>query len=67
MAWQQTGALLVVAATIAAFAWSQLRKRKRGTIEKYCDCAGNSSVATPPSTVLRGRKWERPQLVVKLK
>ncbi len=65
MDWQQTGALLIVATTVLAFAWVRIRRHRVNS--SHCGCGGKTSNETPPGTVLRGRKGERPQLIVKLK
>ena len=67
MDWQQTGALVIVVATVAAFCRSFLRKRRSAATGRHCACHGQEPREAPPDMVLRGRKGERPQLVVKLK
>lgn len=67
MDWQHFTALTIVFASAAAFVWRGFAKRRqRKTHGHDCGCGHSvSSIAPPPSTVLRGRKGERPQLVVK--
>jgi hypothetical protein len=67
MDWQETTALLIVVATVAAFAWQRLRPRKfsfqRAT---HCGCSPSSD-SPAQSVVFHARKGERPQVVVKMK
>ncbi|HAV63594.1 MAG TPA: hypothetical protein DCY13_14665 [Verrucomicrobiales bacterium] len=67
MDWQEIVALAVVVLTVALFVRAAVRHRRRRGIEGSCHCAGGASGGLPVSTVLRGRKGERPQLVVKMK
>ena len=68
MDWQETIALLIVAATLAAFAWAKLRPRKLGFRRSvHCGCATTSGMQRQPSVVFQARKGEKPRVVVKMK
>jgi hypothetical protein len=68
MDWQQIAALTVVATTTALFVRARARNHaKVSGLEKHCGCGGGPGSEVPATTVLRGRKGERAQLVVKLK
>lgn len=67
MDWQELGALMIVAFTVLVFAWRGLRKRRAGRhFKSGCGC-GDAAGPSPPGTILRGRKHERPRLIVKSK
>lgn len=67
MDWQQIGALAIVGITVILFAWRLLRRRSNSQLAKHCDCADGAAGETPPSTVLRGRRGERPRMIVRLR
>ena len=65
MDWQQTTALGIVAVTAGAM-WAGWRRRRRaGASGCGCGGCGGSSSAPRETTVLRGRKGERPEWVVR--
>jgi hypothetical protein len=67
MAWQETAALGIVAATVGMFAWNVWRSRQRPA-KSHCGCdgCGSPGVGRPPSIVFRARKGELGRLAVKL-
>jgi hypothetical protein len=68
MDWQETTALLIVAATAAAFAWHRFRPRKFSfQRDTHCGCSSSVTDQPPPSIVFHARKGERPQITVRPK
>ena len=65
MDWQQATALSIVALTAALFVASQSRKQKGAG----CGCGCASATGTPEksSILLRAKKGERRQVIVKLR
>jgi len=64
MQWQESIALSIVAVTVGLFGWRRvLRKPKSGL--PGCGCSGTK--AKPPGVILRGRKGERSQMIIKMK
>lgn len=67
MDWQQPTALLIVAVTAFIMLKSKFLPRKRRFDEvTACGCTGNAADNRGKSISLRGRKGERPQVVVKM-
>ena len=65
MDWQQPMALGVVALTAGVFLWRRFRPRKfQFHRDTGCGCASPSG-PPPPSVTVRGRRGERPQVIVK--
>lgn len=62
MDWQQATALAIVGVTAALFIVSRLRRRKPGC---GCGCAAGSGQSERGSIVLRARKGQRPQVIVR--
>ena len=68
MDWQETTALAIVMATVAAFAWIKLRPRKFSfQKDTHCGCSSQASSHQLQSIVLRARKGERAEVIVKMK
>ncbi len=65
MDWQQATALGIVALTATLFVASRFR-RKRGT-GCGCGCAAAAGLAEKSSILLRAKKGERRQVIVKLR
>jgi len=63
MDWQETVALLLVAGTAALFVWGIRKRRSSFSQRTGCGCSAGSSQGA--SVVLRARKGERPQVLVK--
>jgi len=67
MDWQQTTALLIVAATAGAFLWQWLRPKRLGSKKgSVCGCSTTSHSGPKPSVIYHARKGERPQIIVKM-
>lgn len=68
MDWQELGALMIVAFTVLVFAWRGFRRHRAGHhFQARCGCGDAAGSGRPPGTILRGRKHERPRLIVKSK
>ncbi len=68
MDWQEAMALLIVAATAAAFAWARFRPRKFSLQrDTHCGCSSSGADRSAPSVVFHARKGERPRFTVKMK
>jgi hypothetical protein len=68
MDWQQMAALSIVAATVALFVASMVRRRGfRWERDTACGCAAAGGTAPRDSIVFRARKGERPEIRVKMK
>lgn len=68
MDWQEATALLIVSATVVAFAWARLRGRRFQFVrDAHCGCASSARGDAQGSIVYRVRKGERPQVIVKMK
>jgi len=65
MDWQQAIALGIVALTAALFVASRFRKKKGAGCG--CGCASAAGVAEKSSILLRAKKGERRQVIVKLR
>jgi hypothetical protein len=66
MDWQQSVSLLIVGVTALAFASRKLRRRKFDFAkDTHCGC-GSSQDGARQSIVLRARKGERRQVIVKM-
>jgi hypothetical protein len=67
MDWQQLISLTVVGATALMFVLGRRRSRKSsagcGTL---CSCLSDGHNLPPEKLIVRGRKGERPQLVIKM-
>ena len=65
MDWQQPVALGLVSLTAGIFLWRRFRPRRfsfsKGT---HCGCASTPG-SPPPGLVVRGRRGERPQVILK--
>jgi hypothetical protein len=65
MAGQEIAALSIVGTTAAAFVWQLIRPRTLGAKKGFaCSCAG-ASPRSIPGIVLKARKGERAQILVK--
>jgi len=66
MDWQQAVSLVIVAATAALFVSARFRRRKF-SLERdtHCGCASPGGPASKSAIIFRGRKGERPQIIVK--
>jgi len=65
MAGQEIAALSIVGLTAAAFAWRLMRPRRPGAKKGLaCSCAG-ASPRSMPGIILKARKGERAQILVK--
>ncbi len=64
MHWQEVVALSTVALTMILFLWRRIRPRPAKGLPG-CGCSGTT--AKPPGVILRGRKGERPQMIIKTK
>ena len=68
MDWQEATALLIVSATVVAFVWARVRRRRfQFARDTHCGCASPAGSSAQGSIVYRARKGERPQVVVKMK
>jgi hypothetical protein len=68
MDWQELVALMIVATTVIVFGWRGFQSRRRGQhFKSRCGCDEAAGPSKPPGTILRGRKNQRPQLIVKAK
>jgi hypothetical protein len=68
MDWQEATALLIVAATAAAFAWGRFRPRKFSfKRDTHCGCSPSAADQPPPSIVFHTRKGGRTQITVRMK
>jgi len=68
MDWQETTALLIVAATAVTLAWTKLRPRKFSfRRDAHCGCSSLSSAESQPSIVFQARKGEAPRVVIKMR
>jgi hypothetical protein len=67
MGWQETVALAIVAATASMFLWKAMRPRRFSfQAAGPCGCSNSSTQIGPKqSIVLRARKGERPQILVR--
>jgi hypothetical protein len=67
MDWQQVLALLIVALTVIAFAWSKLRRKKFSFAkDTACGCSSKLPVIGPAQSIqFKARKGERRTVVVK--
>ncbi len=65
MDWQQAAALGIVALTAACFGVSLFRRKKTGGCG--CGCAASTGTPERSSILLRAKKGERPQVIVKLR
>jgi len=65
MDWQQAIALSIVALTAALFVASRFRKKKGAGCG--CGCASAAGVAEKSSILLRAKKGERRQVIVKMR
>jgi hypothetical protein len=68
MDWQETTALLIVAATAALFGMARLRRR-RFSFERdtHCGCVSPSRSGSAGSILYKARKGCVPQVIVKMK
>jgi hypothetical protein len=66
MDWQETTALLTVAATAAVFVWRRLRPRKFSfERDTHCGCSVPGADSAHRSILLHARKGEQPRIIVK--
>jgi len=68
MDWQQPAALGIVALTVAAFWWRQIRRPRRSKLffGKQGGCCSQTPDAPVQASILyRARKGERPQVILK--
>jgi len=67
MDWQETTALLIVAATVGVFAWRRFRPRKFSfKRDSHCGCSPSASNQPPSSVVFHARKGGHPRMTVKM-
>ena len=68
MDWQEATALLIVAATAAAFAWRKFRPRKFSfQRDTHCGCSSSAADQAPPSIMFHARKGGRSEITVRTK
>jgi hypothetical protein len=69
MVWQQLVSLAIVATAAALLSCIVVRRRKFSFERSpHCGCGCAASHRAPqPSVVLRARKGERPQMIIKMK
>ena len=68
MDWQALVSLVIVAATAGLLLWGRFRRRKFSfQRDTHCGCSAVPSSAPQSSIVFRARKWERPEVLVKMK
>jgi hypothetical protein len=68
MDWQQSVALLIVAATAALLIWSRVRRRKfQFGRDTHCGCSSPAKVAPQSSIIFHARKGEPTRVTVKMK
>ena len=66
MSEQEMAALGVVAATVVLFIRASIRRRRHPAWSRPSGCGCSSgSLGTPQTTVLTGRKGERPRVIVR--
>ena len=65
MDWQQLVSLAVVGVTALAFLWSRVRRRGRFDLMRDTHCGCSSPSGTQARIILRVRKGERPEVIVK--
>jgi hypothetical protein len=64
--WQQSLSLGIVAVTAGLFIAARIRRR-RDPLKRHspCGCAGSSQCAPKQGIIYRGRKGERPEMVIR--
>ena len=68
MDWQETTALLIVAATAATFAWARFRTRAfRFQRATHCGCSSAGSESSRTTIRFHVRKGEQPRVIIKMK
>lgn len=68
VAWQEPAALSIVALTALALLGAALRRRRRTPVRPArCGCGAGQPPAPVASILLRGRKGQTPQLIVRLR
>jgi len=69
MDWQQLVSLAIVLATVVVLLWSRFRRRKFNVERSAsCGCGCAASHPAPQSSILlRARKGERPEMIIKLR